>query len=61
MTHELKTPISTISISSEVLLSQSISEHPKKISEYAAIIKQENKRLELLVEKVLQTAQLSES
>ena len=61
MTHELKTPISTISISSEVLLSQSISVHPKKISEYAAIIKQENKRLELLVEKVLQTAQLSES
>ena len=61
MTHELKTPISTISISSEVLLTQSISEHPKKISEYAAIIKQENKRLELLVEKVLQTAQLSES
>ena len=61
MTHELKTPISTISISSEVLLSQSISEHPKKISEYAAIIKKENKRLELLVEKVLQTAQLSES
>ena len=33
----------------------------KKIKEYASIIKQENKRLELLVEKVLQVAQLNKS
>ena len=61
MTHEFKTPISTISISSEVLLNKKINESPKKINEYANIIKQENKRLELLVEKVLQIAQLNKS
>ena len=61
ITHEFKTPISTISISSEVLLNKSIDDNPKKIKEYASIIKQENKRLELLVEKVLQVAQLNKS
>ena len=59
MTHELKTPISTISLSSEVLLKENIHESPKRIKQYAKIIQSEKNRLELLVEKVLQLAQLN--
>ena len=59
MTHELKTPITTISLSSEVLLKENISRTPERINQYANIIKNENNRLELLVEKVLQIAQLN--
>lgn len=58
MTHELKTPISTISISSEVLLRDNITEDPERVNQYARIIYNENKRLENQVERVLQLATL---
>jgi len=58
MTHELKTPISTISISSNFLLNDNVVEYPEKIKRYASIIKMENKRLENQVERVLQMAKL---
>jgi len=58
MTHELKTPISTISLSSEVLLKSDISSDPQRIHQYAKIIYNENKRLENQVERVLQLATL---
>ncbi|MBX7093316.1 MAG: HAMP domain-containing histidine kinase [Flavobacteriales bacterium] len=58
MTHELKTPISTISLSAEVLLRDNISNDPNRIHQYAKIIFNENKRLENQVERVLQMATL---
>jgi len=58
MTHELKTPISTISISSEVLLKDGICNDPQRVNQYARIIYNENKRLENQVERVLQIATL---
>ena len=58
MTHELKTPISTINISSDVLLRQDITDNPERITQYAKIIKAENQRLESQVERVLQLAKL---
>jgi two-component system phosphate regulon sensor histidine kinase PhoR len=58
MTHELKTPISTIALSGEVLLKPDIKNDPDRITQYARIIKQENIRLENLVERVLQLASL---
>lgn len=58
MTHELKTPISTISISSEVLLRDKICDDPSRVKQYAQIIFNENKRLENQVERVLQLATL---
>ncbi len=58
MTHELKTPISTIGLSSEVLLKDEIFKTPERIKQYAQIIKTENNRLESQVEKVLQLAKL---
>jgi two-component system phosphate regulon sensor histidine kinase PhoR len=58
MTHELKTPISTIGLSSEVLLKEDILKDPKRIKQYAKIIKTENNRLQSQVEKVLHLAKL---
>lgn len=58
MTHELKTPISTISLSSEVLLKEGICDDPQRVNQYAKIIFNENKRLESQVERVLQLATL---
>lgn len=56
MTHELKTPISTISLSSEVLMTPGIGENPDRLARYAKIIFDENQRLKGLVERVLQMA-----
>ena len=56
MTHELKTPISTIALSSEVLLKPNTQGDSEKIKRYASIISEENDRLKNQVEKVLQMA-----
>ncbi len=56
MTHELKTPISTIGLSSEMLLRGDFSEEPEKIKKYAGVIFKENKRLQNQVERVLNLA-----
>jgi len=58
MTHELKTPIATISIASEMLRDNSISSLSENRNKYANIIFDENKRLANHVEKVLQIARL---
>lgn len=58
MTHELKTPIATISIASEMLRDNSISSSEENRSKYAGIIFEENKRLYNHVEQVLQLARL---
>jgi two-component system, OmpR family, phosphate regulon sensor histidine kinase PhoR len=56
MTHEFKTPISTISLACEALSDTSIEKSPQRLNNYIRVIKDENKRLGLLVENVLQTA-----
>ena len=58
MTHELKTPISTISLSSEMLIKSDFSNDPERLKRYAGIIHKENKRLENQVERVLNVAKL---
>jgi two-component system phosphate regulon sensor histidine kinase PhoR len=58
MTHELKTPISTIGLSSEMILRNDFKDDPDKLKQYASIIFKENKRLENQVEKVLKVAKL---
>lgn len=55
MTHELKTPISTISLACEALLDKEISNKDSK-ENYVKIINDENKRLGGQVEKVLSIA-----
>jgi len=58
MTHELKTPISTVSLASEMLADSSIEKSKDRLNHYTRIIKEENNRLGLLVENILQTAVL---
>jgi len=58
MTHEFKTPLSTIAISSEVLKDPSITHTPERLLNYATIIQTESQRLKQHVERVLQMARL---
>jgi len=56
MTHELKTPISTISLATQILKDPMIEKDNQKLKRYAGIIDAENQRLCVQVEKVLQMA-----
>ncbi len=58
MTHEFKTPISTIAVSTEVLKDPNIIHQPERLLNYAGIIEKENTRLKHHVERVLQMARL---
>ena len=58
MTHELKTPIATISLSSEMIMRLEIKDDLEKAKKYAGIIFKENKRLETQVERVLNISTL---
>lgn len=58
MTHELKTPIATIKLSSTALLSDDFSKDSDRLQRYASIIYNENKRLEEQVERVLTIAKM---
>lgn len=58
MTHEFRTPISTIAISSQVLKDPAIVHAPERLLNYATIIEHENQRLQQQVDRVLQMAQL---
>lgn len=56
MTHEFKTPISTIALSSEVIMKPGIEHKPERLHNYATIIRNENARLQSQVERILQIA-----
>lgn len=58
ITHEFKTPISTIAISTEVLMKEEFIRDPVRVRSYATIIAEQNMRLKEHVEKVLQVANL---
>jgi two-component system phosphate regulon sensor histidine kinase PhoR len=60
MTHELKTPISTISLASQMLRDNSVNNTPSAIERISGVIFDESKRLSMQVEKVLQMAVFNE-
>jgi two-component system phosphate regulon sensor histidine kinase PhoR len=56
MTHEFKTPISTISLACEVLQDPEVGKTDDLKNNYIRVIGEENKRLGSMAEKILQTA-----
>jgi len=60
MTHEFKTPISTIKISADVFLNDDHVQQDKRLNRYASIIREQNGRLNRQVEKVLQLARIEQ-
>ena len=58
MTHELKTPLATISLAIDALTNEKVIHDVDKIRLYSGMIKEENKRMNKQVEKILQAARL---
>ncbi len=61
LTHELKTPISSIGLSAKVLNDKGIVNSPERLFKYASIINEQNLRLSKNVEKVLNLASLEKN
>lgn len=61
MTHEFKTPIATISLAADSIGSPMIVNNPDKIKRFVDIIRQENRRMNSQVERVLQMAQIDKN
>jgi signal transduction histidine kinase len=58
MTHELKTPISTVKVALEAISSFNVIEQPEKTREYIGMATMEMNRLDMLVNQALHTALL---
>ncbi len=58
MTHEFKTPISTVSLACQALIDSDVQKSDELYNSYISIISDENKRLGIMAEKILQTAVL---
>ena len=56
MTHEFKTPISTVALACEALSDKDIQKSESLYHNYISIISEENRRLGVMAEKILQTA-----
>ena len=54
MTHELKTPIASISLAAQMMNDESVTKSPAMTKHLGKVINDESKRLRFLVEKVLQ-------
>ena len=58
MTHEFKTPISTIKIAADVFASHPIIQMDERLTKYTQIMREQNNRLNTQVEKVLQITRI---
>ncbi|MBV7532287.1 sensor histidine kinase KdpD [Chitinophaga sp. sic0106] len=58
MTHELKTPLATISLAIDAIGNEKVMDNKDKIRYFSGIIKEENKRMNKQVESILQSALL---
>lgn len=58
MTHELKTPLATISLAVDALTNEKVISRPDQVRYYSDMIKQENRRMNQQVETILQSARL---
>lgn len=60
MTHEFKTPISTVALACEAIMRPDVIEQPERIGKYGRMILDENQRMRHQVEKILQMAVIEE-
>ncbi len=60
MTHEFKTPISTISVAAETILRPDVINDADRVTRYSAVIRDENIRMKRQVDTILQMAVLEE-
>jgi two-component system phosphate regulon sensor histidine kinase PhoR len=58
MTHELKTPLATISLAIDALTNEKVIHNSEQVRYYSGMIKDENKRMNKQVEKILQAARI---
>lgn len=56
MTHEFKTPLASISLAAQMLQDTNVSNSPGRIMSMSKIISDESRRLQLLIEKILQVS-----
>lgn len=61
MTHEFKTPISSISLAAQMLNDQTVRKSPAMLQQISTVINDETKRLRFQVEKVLQMSMFDKS
>ena len=59
MTHEIKTPLATIGLACEMLRDETISQDSESRQNFIGIINDENQRMRVLVETILQSAKMS--
>ncbi|MCR5444314.1 MAG: HAMP domain-containing histidine kinase [Bacteroidales bacterium] len=59
MTHEIKTPISTISLACEMLQDSTIAQDEASRSNFLGIVADENQRMRILVETILQSSKMA--
>lgn len=59
MTHEIKTPLATIGLACEMLRDETISQDSDSRQNFIGIINDENQRMRVLVETILQSAKMS--
>ena len=59
MTHEIKTPLATIGLACEMLRDDTISQDSESRKNFIGIINDENQRMRVLVETILQSAKMS--
>jgi len=60
MTHEFKTPISTVSLASEALERPEVLRSSVKVRRYNSVIRDENKRMRSQIDRILQMASLED-
>lgn len=60
MTHEFKTPISTVALACEAISRPDVSGEPEKVLRFNSMIQNENRRMRNQVDKILQMAVLEE-
>jgi two-component system, OmpR family, phosphate regulon sensor histidine kinase PhoR len=56
MTHELQTPVSSISLAADMLATPSVQNSPERISKYLRIVKEESNRMQWHIDNVLHIA-----